>query len=103
MIGEDLLVIATTALYAEAQVQTAAHPEVWELVEECFRETKQRVERDIKGLIRNQDTVIAAVGGKALSGRYPLLISGIIRRNLQDYPRHESVLKADDANMHTVV
>jgi hypothetical protein len=103
MIGEDLLVIATTALYAETQEQTAAHPEVWELAEECFREAKQRVERDIKGLIRNQDTVIAAVGGKALSGRYPSLISGIIRRNLQDYPRHESVLKADPANMHTVV
>ncbi|MBX3330405.1 MAG: hypothetical protein KF722_08390 [Nitrospira sp.] len=103
MIGENLLVIATTALYAEAQVQTAAHPEVWELVEECFREAKQRVEQDIKGLIRNQDTVIAAVGGKALNGRYPSLLSGIIRRNLQDYSRHESVLKADGANLHTVV
>ena len=103
MIGEDLLVIATTALYAEAQAQTAAHPEVWDLVEECFREAKQRVEQDIKGLIRNQDTAVTAVGEKALSGRYPSLISGIIQRNLQNYSRHESTLKADDANMHTVV
>ena len=103
MVGEDLLVIATTALYAEAQEQTAAHPEVWELAEECFREAKQRVEQDIKGLIRNQDTVVAAVGEKALGGRYPSLISGIIRRNLQDYSRHESALNAGDVNMHTVV
>jgi alkylation response protein AidB-like acyl-CoA dehydrogenase len=85
MIGEDLLVIATTALYAETQERTAAHPEVWELVEECFREAKQRIEQDLKGLIRNQDTVVAAVGAKALSGRYPSLIGGIIRRDLQDY------------------
>lgn len=85
MIGEDLLVIATTALAAEAQDRTGAHPEVWELVEECFREARQRVEQDIKGLIRNQDLVAAAVGQKALSGRYPSLISGIIRRDLQDY------------------
>jgi hypothetical protein len=85
MIGEDLLVIATTALYAETQERTATHPEVWELVEECFREAKQRIEQDLKGLIRNQDTVVAAVGAKALSGRYPSLIGGIIRRDLQDY------------------
>src|SRR6185437_5150172 len=103
MIGEDLLAIATTALYAEAQDRTAAHPEVWELVEECFREAKQRVEHNIKGLIRNQDTVVAAIGEKALSDRYPSLISGIIQRDLQDYSRHESVLKAGDVNMHTVV
>ncbi len=102
MIGEDLLVIATTALYAEAQVQTAADPELWELVEECFREATQRVEQDLKGLIRNQDSMVAAVGERALSGRYPSLISGIIRRDLQDYSRQESVLKADDVNMHEV-
>ncbi len=103
IIGEDLLVIATTALYAEAQEQTAAHPEVWELVEECFREATQRVEQNIKGLIRNQDTVVAAVGEKALSGRYAALNNGIIRRGLQDYSRQESAFKADDVNMHTVV
>lgn len=103
MIGEDLLVIATTALYAGVQDRSAAHPEVWELVDECFREAKQRVEHNIKGLIRNQDTVAAAVGEKALNGRYPSLIGGIIRRDLQDYPRHESAPKAGDMNMHTVV
>lgn len=103
MIGEDLLVIATIAIYAEAQERTAAHPEVWELVEECFREAQQRIQQDIKGLIRNQDALVAKVGEKSLSGRYPSLTNGIIRRGLQDYSRQESALKPGDVNMHTVV
>lgn len=103
MIGEDLLVIAATALYAEAQERIGGHPEVWDLAEESFRETKQRVEQHLKELIRNQDTAVTAVGGKALSGAYPSLSGGIIRRNLQDYSRQESALKAGDVNMHTVV
>ncbi len=96
MIGEDLLVIATTALYAEAQERTAAHREVWELAEECFREAKQHVEQNIQELIRNQDTVIAAVGARALSGRYSSLTSGIIRRDLQDYSRQKSAPKLEE-------
>lgn len=89
IIGEDLLVIAATALYAEAQERTAGLPEVWDLAEETFREAKQRVEQHIRELIRNQDTVVGAVGEKALSGRYAALNNGIIRRGLQDYVRRE--------------
>ena len=90
-------------LCAEAQERTAARPEVWDLAEECFREAQYRIEQDIQGLIRNQDRVVASVGGKALSGRYISLTSGIIRRNLQDYVRRERILTADEENMRKVV
>lgn len=103
MIGEDLLVIAATALYAEAQERTAARPELWDLAEECFREAQHRIEHNIQGLIRNQDRVVASVGGKALSGRYASLSSGIIQRNLQDYVRRERTLKGDEEHMRKVV
>lgn len=102
-IGEDLLVITATALYAEAQERTAEHPEVWDLAEECVREAKQRVEHNIRELIRNQDTIAAAVGEKALSGRYPSLSHGIIRRNLHDYSRQESRLNVGEENGHEAV
>jgi hypothetical protein len=96
MIGEDLLVMAATALYAEAQERTAGHPEVWDLAEESFREAKQRVEQNIRELIRNQDMVVAAVGIKALRGTYPSLSGVTIRRNLQDYARQESALDSGE-------
>jgi hypothetical protein len=96
MIGEDLLVIAATALYAEAQERTALHPEVWDLAEESFREARQRVEHNIKELIRNQDTAVTTVGEKALSGTYPSLSGGIIRRGLHDYSRQDRAFKAED-------
>lgn len=103
MIGEDLLVIAATALYAEAQERTAGHPEVWDLAEESFREAKHRIEHNIRELIRNQDTIVAAVGAKTLSGRYPSLSHGIIRRNLHDYSRQDCALKVGEENVRKVV
>ncbi|OYT19674.1 MAG: hypothetical protein CCU26_10380 [Nitrospira sp. UW-LDO-01] len=102
-IGEDLLVITATALYAEAQERSAGHPEVWDLAEECVRAAQQRVEHNIRELIRNQDTIVAAVGEKALSGRYPSLAHGIIRRNLHDYSRRESRLNVGEENGHETV
>ncbi|MBL8052624.1 MAG: hypothetical protein JNK03_04580, partial [Nitrospira sp.] len=54
-------------------------------------------------LIRNQDTIVAAVGEKALSGRYPSLAHGIIRRNLHDYSRQESKLNVGEENGHEAV
>ena len=103
MVGEDLLVIAVTALYAEAQERAVGRSEVWDLTEETFREAKQRVEQHIKELISNQDTIVAAIGGKALSGGYPSLSHGIIRRNLHDYSRRESRLNAGEENVHEAV
>ncbi len=103
MIGEDLLVIAATALYAEKLERTAAQADVWELVEECVREARSRVEHNTQELIRNQDAGVAFVGGNALSGRYTSLTDGVLRRHLQDYVRRESTGKADEAPMRKVV
>jgi alkylation response protein AidB-like acyl-CoA dehydrogenase len=83
-VGEDLLVIAATAIYA-AREQIAGHPEVWDLADEVFREATQRIEQNIRGLVRNRDALVTIVGRKALSGTYPSLSDGIIRRGLQDY------------------
>lgn len=84
-IGEDLLAIAATVLYAEQQEQTTGHPEVWDLAEEIFREAKQRIEHNVRELIRNRDELVTVIGRRALSGTYPSLAGGIIRRGLQDY------------------
>ena len=93
VIGEDLLVIATTALSAERQEQTTGNPEVWDLAEESFREAKQRVEQNIRELISNQDAAVTIVGRGALSATYPSLSDGIIRRGLQGYVlRQENTL-----------
>ena len=103
MIGEDLLRIAATALYAETQERTAGRTEVWDLAEEHFRKTRQRVERNIRELIRNRDAPVTLVGKKAFNGAYPSLSDGIIRRGLHDYllqekgargPGQETVRKA---------
>ena len=85
MIGEDLLRIAATALYAEAQERTAGHTEVWDLAEENFREARQRVEHNIRELLLNRDAAVTVVGKKAFNGTYSSLSNGIIRRGLHDY------------------
>ncbi|MDK2742369.1 MAG: acyl-CoA dehydrogenase family protein [Nitrospira sp. BO4] len=103
MIGEDLLVIAATALYADTRERIAAHSDVWELVEECFREATDRIAHNTQGLIRNQDAEVASIGSKALSGRYASLTDGIIRRALQDYVRRERALRPDEEHMRKVV
>jgi alkylation response protein AidB-like acyl-CoA dehydrogenase len=84
-IGEDLLVMATTALYAEVQERTAGQREVWDLAEEVFREAHSRVNQQIRELIMNGDAPVTAVGTKALGETYPSLSAGIIRRSLEDY------------------
>ena len=103
MVGEDLLVIAATALYTEAQERAGAQPEVWDLAEECFREATSRIEQNLQELIRNQDAGVTFVGAKALNGQYAALNNGIIHRGLQDYVRRERALKADEEHVRKVV
>jgi alkylation response protein AidB-like acyl-CoA dehydrogenase len=103
MVGEDLLAIAATALYAEAQERITGHSEVWDLAEESFREAKQRVKHNIRELIRNQDSAVTAVGEKAAKGIYSSLAGGIIRRSLQDYSRQDSAPKPGDENVREAV
>jgi alkylation response protein AidB-like acyl-CoA dehydrogenase len=99
MVGEDLLVIAAAALYARRQAETAEQPEVWDLAEEVYREATQRIDQNIRELIRNRDELVTIVGKRALSGTYSSLSDGIIRRDLQDYllPEH-SVLESGKEN-----
>ena len=89
VVGEDLLTIVATTLYAERQEQTAGHPEGWDLAEEVFREATQRIEHNIRELIFNRDEPVTVVGKRALSGTYPSLSDGIIRRGLHDYLHRE--------------
>ncbi|HSA63874.1 MAG TPA: acyl-CoA dehydrogenase family protein [Nitrospira sp.] len=84
MVGEDLLLIAVTSLYAQQQ-QRAAGTGVWDLAEEVFREASLRVKHQIRELLLNHDTPPTILGTKALSGIYPSLSKGIIERNLEDY------------------
>ena len=84
-VGEDLLTIAATALYAESQERVHGHSEVWELADEFFRSARRHIDENIRGIIRNSDQVPTAIGTRALRGHYPSLSSGIIQRGLADY------------------
>ncbi|BFU94276.1 MAG: putative Acyl-CoA dehydrogenase [Nitrospira sp.] len=88
-IGEDLVAIAATALYAESHKGAAGPSEVWDLAHEVFREAKGRVKHQIRTLIANRDARFTRLGMKALLGTYPTLSEGIIPRSLQDYRRSE--------------
>jgi len=84
-VGEDLLTIAATVLSAESQERTAGRHEAWDLAEEFFRNARERINRNIRELLRNHDRILTAIGTRALRGDYPSLSSGIIRRGLNEY------------------
>jgi alkylation response protein AidB-like acyl-CoA dehydrogenase len=84
-IGEDLLVIAVSSLYAEERQRTAGATEGWDLAEIVFAEASARVKQQIRECILNHDTPLTTVGRKALSGTYSSLSKGIIERKLEDY------------------
>ena len=86
-IGEDILIIAATALHAEAQHRTDGKADVWDLADEFFREAAARIDAAITGLLRNDDHRPAAAGQRALRSDYPSLSGGIIQRSLKDYIR----------------
>src|SRR2546426_6243105 len=50
-VGEDLLTIAATALYAEAQEPTAGYTAAWGLYGDVFPTAKQRINTPIRALI----------------------------------------------------
>ena len=83
--GEDLLLIAVTGLYAEAQQRGTGQRHVWDLAQEVFAEARLRIKQQIRELVFNQDNPVAVLGTKALGGTYPSLSKGIIERNLEDY------------------
>lgn len=98
-VGEDLLAVAVSALCAERQKRTAGRPEAWDLADEVFRQASQRIEQNIREIIRNRDAIPAGIGRNALSGKYPWLSGGIIRRGLTDYlPKDNETGRADEEN-----
>jgi alkylation response protein AidB-like acyl-CoA dehydrogenase len=84
-IGEDLLAIIATALYAERQTRLDGHTTVWELVDSFCAGAMRRIERHFSELGRGEDYLAAQIGTQALKGYYPTLSDGIIRRRLNDY------------------
>lgn len=104
IVGEDLLVIAATALYAERQERIDGHPESWDLAEEVFREAAQRIDHNIRELVRNRDEPVTVVGKRALGSTYPSLSDGIIRRGLHDYLiRQDAALDAGKGRRDNVI
>ncbi len=85
-VGEDLLTIATGALWASSQERANADEHVWELVEHFAAGARLRIDRAIDELRgRNKDQVVATIGQQAVGGDYARLSRGIIPRGLRDY------------------
>jgi hypothetical protein len=85
-VGEDLLTIATGALWASSQERANADEHVWELVEHFAAGARLRIDRAIDELRgRNKDQVVATIGQQAVGGDYTWLSHGIIPRGLRDY------------------
>lgn len=84
-VGEDLLMIAASTLWAESQFRRHGDPGVWDLAEEVFLTARKRIDRMIPEIIHNDDLVTAIVGKRAFLGQYPFLNHGIIYRGLSDY------------------
>ena len=84
--GEDLLMIATSALWAASSVRKDTDKSVWNLVDYFVTEARSRIDCAINELRgRNKDEVVAAIGQQATSGDYAWLSQGIIPRGLRDY------------------
>ncbi|WP_342350055.1 acyl-CoA dehydrogenase family protein, partial [uncultured Nitrospira sp.] len=84
-VGEDLLMIAAAALWAERQYSREGDPGVWDLADEVFHIARKRIDRMIPEIIHNDDAVTNTVGKRAFLGQYPMLNHGIIQRGLADY------------------
>jgi len=87
MIGEDLLTIATSALWASSATAAQAEDEaVWDLVDEVAAEARARIDRATAELGGgNKDHVDATIGLMAAQGGYARLSRGIVPRGLRDY------------------
>jgi hypothetical protein len=85
-VGEDLLTITTSALWASSQEHANADGQVWELVEHFAAGASLRIDRAIDELRgRNTDQKVATIGQQAVGGDYAWLSHGIIPRGLRDY------------------
>jgi alkylation response protein AidB-like acyl-CoA dehydrogenase len=86
MVGEDLLTIATVALWASSQDRANADEHVWQLVEHFVAGAKLRIDCAIDELRgHSKDQTDATIGQYAVEGNYARLSRGIIPRGLRDY------------------
>lgn len=93
-IGEDLLALVATMLYAEQQTRLEGRTTVWELAEAFDVAARERINRGLKDIRRHRDGLTATTGVQALKGYYPGLSSGIVHRRLDDYRRQATVSEA---------
>ncbi len=84
-VGEDLLAMMATVLYAEEQTRLEGRMTVWELAEAFCACAKRRVVQRLAACRDQGDHLTAATGIQALKGYYPSLSSGIVHRRLEDY------------------
>ncbi len=84
-VGEDLLAISATVLYAEEQTRVEGRTTVWELAEAFCACAKRRVIQRLAECRDQGDHLTATTGIQALNGYYPSLSSGIVHRRLEDY------------------
>ncbi|MEC4672783.1 MAG: hypothetical protein VST68_01215, partial [Nitrospirota bacterium] len=85
MVGEEILTIVATALYAESQDRVHGEHHVWDLANEVFETARKRIDGLIPEIIHNDDKSRVVLGKRALRGQYSFLNSGIIQRGLKDY------------------
>lgn len=88
--GEDILIIAATALWADWQYSREGDPRVWDLADEVFHTARKRIDQMIPEIIHHDDAVTNTVGKRAFLGHYPMLNHGIIQRGLADYLSSDS-------------
>lgn len=85
-VGEDLLTIAASAVWASSQERANADEQVWQLVEHFAAGARRRIDRALDELRgHNTDQVVATIGQQAAGGGYIWLSHGIIPRGLRDY------------------
>ena len=92
-VGEDLLALVATVLYAEQQTRLEGRTTVWELADAFHVAARQRVTQRLNEIRRhrNGDRLTATTGVQALKGYYPGLSDGIVHRRLDEYRRKQDV------------
>lgn len=88
-IGEDLLAMLASVLYAERRTRIDGQTAVWELAEGFCVSAEQRIEQRLREFRHHQDLLAATTGRQALKGSYPTLSEGIILRRLDAYVRRK--------------
>ena len=101
-IGEDLLAMIATVLYAEQQTRLEGRTTVWELAEAFHVAARKRITQRLREIRRHCDGVTAETGQQALKGYYPGLSDGIVHRRLDDYRRKQAVSEAMPLAMASV-